>query len=208
MNDGSGFLDIIFFAVVAAFVLLRLRGVLGRRTGSENPPPRWNAGPPPVQSGPQPANANNIIDLAARRAGPAVTGLPAIEAADPNFQSAQFLAGARAAFEMIVRAFTAGDSATLRPLLSDAVYRDFEQAITARDGAPGEGELIALKSADVEGATLDGRVARITVRFVSLQTIGAEAAPPIEVIDEWMFERDLASRDPNWRLVATRSPEE
>ncbi len=217
MNDGFHFIDIIFFAVVAAFLVLRLRSVLGRRTGEERPPPDLTPR----------RNTDNVIDLPGARkpaaepeiAGPAGSGLTAIRAADPAFDPEVFLAGARAAFEMIVAAFAAGDSRTLRPLLSDEVYRNFAAAIEsrARAGERLETKLVAIRAAEPAAAGLDGSLAHVTVRFVSEQVnvvrraddTVAEGDPDhaAEVVDEWTFHRDLRSANPNWALVATRSPE-
>ncbi len=217
MNDGFNLIDIVFFAMVAAFLVLRLRSVLGRRTGDERPPPV----PGPHRT------TGNVVNLAGMRkpaaepvpAGPAGPGLAAIRAADPGFDPDGFLGGARGAFEMIVAAFAAGDTRTLRPLLSDEVYRNFAAAIDARAraGERLDTELAAIRSVEAVTAGLNGSVAEITVRFVSDQANvlhGAddavlEGAPdhPAEVVDEWTFRRDLRSPDPNWALVATRSPE-
>jgi predicted lipid-binding transport protein (Tim44 family) len=222
MSDGFHLLDIIFFAMVAAFLVLRLRSVLGRRTGNERPPP----GLAPRRA-PGMGPADNVIDLAAVRKpdaeapipGPAGPGLSAIRAADPSFAPEGFLEGARAAFGMIVAAFAAGDTRTLRPLLSDEVYRHFAAAIEARAkaGERLETELVRIRSAEAVEAGLEGGLARITVRFASDQvnvlrgTDGAvvEGDPDrvAEVVDEWSFARELRSPNPNWALVATRSPE-
>jgi predicted lipid-binding transport protein (Tim44 family) len=217
MSDGFHFIDIVFFAVVAAFLVLRLRSVLGRRTGEERPPPDLVAQRP----------TGTVIDLAGARkpvaepvpAGPAGPGLAAIRAADPAFDPEVFLGGARAAFEMIVGAFAAGDARTLRPLLSDEVYRNFTTAITsrARAGERLETEVVRIRSAEPEAAGLDGSIAHVTIRFVSDQinalrdaddkVVEGDPDHAAEVIDEWTFRRDLRSPNPNWELVATRSPE-
>lgn len=219
MSDGFHLLDIVFFAMVAAFLVLRLRNVLGRRTGEERRPPDWTRGPAAGKP------ADNVIDLAAARKSAAPEpvsgppGLQAIRAADPSFSTAEFLNGARAAFEMIVGAFAAGDTRTLRPLLSDEVYRNFSAAIDARTRA-GEHlltELMSIRSAEVVEARLDGTAALVTVRFASSQINAVEDAQGqvvdgsrdriTDVVDDWTFRRDVRSPDPNWELVATRTPE-
>ncbi len=144
-------------------------------------------------------------------------GLGRIRAADPGFDPAQFLEGARAAFAMIVEAFAAGDKARLRPLLSDEVYTPFSTAIderaTARETL--ETRIIGLKRLDIVEAGLTGRVARITVKFVSDQInvlrahdgsiVDGDPEHGIEKTDFWTFARDTRSPDPNWALVATAS---
>ena len=117
---------------------------------------------------------------------------------------------------MIVSGFAAGDRVSLRSLLSDDTYNAFEEAIAAREAAGHTqiSEIKALESMSIEGALLRGSVATITVRIVSDQTnlttdkaghpvIGTDAVT--EITDIWTFERDLAQRDPTWRLIAARS---
>jgi predicted lipid-binding transport protein (Tim44 family) len=215
MSDSLHLLDIVFFAMVAAFLVFRLRAVLGKRTGAERPPP-------PVEAR---QIADNVIDISnVRKPGlrPDTAfgdiGLGAIAAADRSFSPEIFLEGARAAFTMIVAAFAEGDTRMLRPLLSDEVYRNFAGAIESRNRA---GERLDTQlqgvAATVAGAGLDGTVAYVSVRFVSRQInirrdasdhiIEGDPEQAVEVIDEWTFRRDTRSPDPNWQLVATRSPE-
>jgi len=218
MSSGFHFLDIVFFAMVAAFLVLRLRSVLGRRSDTDRPPQEW-APPRPV--------GDNVVDITGLRKPaaepaldtPAGPGLAAIRAADRDFTTEGFVAGARAAFQMIVAAFAAGDTRALRPLLSDEVYRNFAAAIESRARA-GERlgtELVEIHAAEVIDAGLDGTLAHVTVRFVSEQVnVVHDAAADVveghphqvtEVIDEWTFRRDVTAPNPNWELVATRSPE-
>ncbi len=225
MNDGSQFIDIILFAMVAVFLGLRLRSVLGRRTGSERPPTDAGIGVP--------AHSNDtVVDLGQRRRAaidvpelpPGDTSLNAslsqIALADPSFTPQGFVQGAQMAFEMIVRAFAQGDETTLRPLLSDEVFENFAQAIRARQAA-GEtclSELVRIVSAEIAEARMDGRTARVGLRFVSQQLIVVKDAQgevvegdpshPVQLTDLWSFARDTRSPNPNWLLVATRSHDE
>lgn len=227
-GDSAVLIEIIIFAMIAAFLVHRLRSVLGRRDGDERPrpnpysapveTPRDNVIPLPARNRPEPAASVPVaadhdepLSLAAR--------LDAIQQADPNFDEKSFLQGARGAFEMIVGAFAAGDLATLRPLLSDAVFANFARAIKDRQAAGEtlETHIAALRDIDVADAHLDGAVALLTLRFVSDQTnvirnadgdiIDGDPAQTIEVIDVWTFARNTRSRDPNWSLVETRAPE-
>ena len=192
MTDIPQFLDIVIFAMIAVFLGLRLRSVLGRR----------NATPPPTAVG-------GLIDSAAPlRIGPdapptdpLAAGLARIKAADSGFDADQFLHGAGLAFEMIVKAFAAGDLVTLRPLLSEKVFTDFSQAIAARSQGGETMELVRLVSATLSEAQLNGSIAEIAVRFVSEQRIAD--ATESRLIDLWRFARDLGTKDPNWRLIAT-----
>lgn len=224
MNGDFHSLDIVFFAVVAVFIVLRLRSVLGRRTGNERPPPaQW--GPRPEAGAPAAAEADNVIDLAAARKpaaedlppGPLGEGVAAIRAADPSFTLASFLAGARAAFEMIVDAYAAGDTKALRPLLGDAVYQPFARAIEDRrsNGEELVTELMGIRKVEAVDARMDGSVAEVTVRFVSEQVnsvkdaegriIDGDPTRITDVVDVWSFRRDTRAKDPNWHLTATRS---
>lgn len=218
MNDGFHFLDIVFFAMVAAFLVLRLRSVLGRRTGTERPPEQWVADP----------DAAKVVDLAqVRRSAseppaesPVGLGLAAIRAADRGFDLDGFLGGARAAFEMIVGAFAAGDKAVLQPLLAPDVYRNFAEAIDnrQRNGEVLTTELVGIRSVEPVEARLDGGFANLTLRIVSEQVnalsshdgqlLDGSRDRVVDVIDEWTFRRDTRSSDPNWVLAATRTPEE
>lgn len=224
--EGFQFIDIIFFAMVAAFLVLRLRSVLGRRTGHERPRPDGFS-PPRQESGP---SGDNVIELPPRRGpgaeeaayadSPVAAGLERIGRADPGFSPGRFAEGARAAFEMIVGAFAAGDVETLRPLLSKEVLANFEGAVEerGRTGETLETELVSIKSVDLVGATLEGRTATVTVKFVTEQVnavrdaegkvIEGDPTRVTEVVDVWSFARDTGAQDPNWLLVATSSPEE
>ncbi|MDR3439614.1 Tim44/TimA family putative adaptor protein [Telmatospirillum sp.] len=223
MTDGSQFIDIILFAMVALFLGLRLRSVLGRRTGHEQPPADVHfRGQPPVV----PPAADNVVDIANRRPAPAIAetpldaGLREVAQADPNFTPEGFLQGATAAFEMIVAAFAKDDLATLRPLLSDEVFGNFSKAIEGRKqaGETCQSELVKIVTAEINEARLDKRMAEITVRFVSQQVIvikdkedrviEGDPSRAVQIIDLWSFARDTRTTNPNWLLVATRSLDE
>jgi predicted lipid-binding transport protein (Tim44 family) len=221
MGDLPHYFDIILFAMVAAFLVLRLRSVLGRRTGHERPRPdpllrRAEAPGDKVVAfgnrGPAPPPL-----VTATPADAVAAGLERIRGADPGFDAAQFLEGARVAFEMIVSAFAAGDKSRLRPLLSDDVYKPFSTAIDERSAAGEslETRILQLKALDVVEAGLAGRIARVTVKLVSDQInvlrahdgsiVDGDPDHAIEKTDFWSFARDNRSTDPNWALVATAS---
>jgi predicted lipid-binding transport protein (Tim44 family) len=155
--------------------------------------------------------------VVAEPGSPAAAGLDSIIAADKNFDVKHFLAGARAAYEMIVAAYAQGDRRTLKGLLSREVCEGFEGAIREREarGETVESRFVSIENADIAGADLRGRIAHITVRLVSQivsvtrDRSGAviEVSPDkvADVTDVWTFARDLSSRDPNWKLVATEA---
>lgn len=213
-------LDIVFFAIVAVFIVLRLRSVLGRRTGNERPPQQWET--------PRGTQADNVIDIASARKpveddlppGPLGAGVASIRAADSSFALNEFLNGARMAFEMIVEAYAAGDTKALRPLLADSVYGPFCRAIEDRrkKGEEWVTELMGIRKVDAVDARMVGTVAEVTVRFVSEQVntvrdtegriLEGDPNRIITVTDVWTFSRDTRSKDPNWQLSATRSDED
>jgi predicted lipid-binding transport protein (Tim44 family) len=211
------FIDIVFFAMVALFLVLRLRSVLGKRTGNE----RRRADPftqaPKPAPRPSPDNVIALPDRApdAQNADPVAQGLNQIRGADPKFDPQGFLTGARAAFEMIIGAFSAGDRAALKPLLSDEVNENFGREIAARerDGQKLDNTVLRIRSTDIVEARLDGRVANVTVKFVSdqINILRDEKGAPLpgqstaaaEVVDLWTFSRNARAADPNWILVAT-----
>ncbi len=139
-----------------------------------------------------------------------------MRAIDSTFDVARFLDGAEKAFRIIVGAFASGDRTALRSLLSDDTYRAFAQAVEAREAAGHVqvSEIRRMETVAIEEVELRGSVAVVTVRFVSDQVslthdkdshpvAGTDAVT--EITDLWTFERDLATRDPTWRLVAARS---
>jgi predicted lipid-binding transport protein (Tim44 family) len=218
--SGSFPIDLILFGMIAAFLVLRLRSILGRRTGFERQAP-------PYQAAPSPSATPPIIDGQAEPPVPAARDLPSpdsavgqtlvrMRAVDNSFDPTIFLDGAEKAFRVVVTAFAGGDRATLRGLLSEDTFRAFEQAIVAREAA-GQTQVStihAIHSTSIESAELRGSIASITVRIVSDQTsltrendghpvVGTDAVT--EITDIWTFERNLSTRDPVWRLVSARS---
>ncbi len=204
-------LELLFFAVVAVVVLGRLYQVLGRKTGAEPPPPGQRgmrsapAGPARRDVADDGPLADDDADADARPAHApepsSVPGVAALQTADPSFSPSGFMAGARMAYEMIVTAYAAGDRDQLRTLLNGPVFEAYDQAITARassgEAAP---ELVRLISADLAGAEIDGRMAEVTVAYRAELAHGVNG---IRVTNErWTFEREIGSRDPNWRLSA------
>ncbi|MBC7134383.1 Tim44/TimA family putative adaptor protein [Oceanibaculum nanhaiense] len=223
MGDGLPFLDIIFFAMVAAFLILRLRSVLGRRTGNERDRPDPFSPKPEAENDADnvvalPQRAKQAADLEDAPPGSVAAGLTQIKLADSSFEEKYFANGSRAAFEMIVEAFARGDREALRPLLANEVYDRFAGAIDSREARKEtlETRLIALNAADITEARMNGPLAEVTVEFVSEQVnLTRNAAGEVidgdpdeveTVVDIWTFRRDTRSDDPNWLLAATRTP--
>lgn len=219
MGGTGGFpLDLILFGMVAAFLVLRLRSLLGRRTGFERPPrPAFEPRPGQIESTAEektPAERpTRPLPEAASPAGQAITRIRGV---DHSFDPAQFLRGAEAAFPMIVEAYARGDRETLRNLLGEETRSGFEAAIAAREqaGNTQKFEIRGIRDAQITAADLRGTIADITVRFVSDQvnlttakdgTVVEGTDAVTEIVDLWTFRRDLSSQDPTWRLVGTSS---
>lgn len=219
----AGFpIDIILLALVAGFLVLRLRSVLGKRTGYERPPL------PDQQSvglrGPAAPVIDGIAEPIRSKPGRPIPpphteigqALARIAAADRSFDPVRFLDGAEAGFRRIVIAFAEGDLPTLRNLLTPSVFATFEQAIAARTeaGETQQTEIRQIVEATINEADILGDHALIVVRFVSDQenftrdrqgrtVAGTEAVT--EIVDLWSFERNLNASDPAWRLAAAHS---
>lgn len=237
MSDAS-FIEIVILAAVAAFFIFKLRSVLGKRTGHEERPEF-----DPFRQAEKEDKVIKLPDRAGERERPGrrleeeelleepqgeaaaeaadtplAAALTQIKLADRGFDRDQFLAGARAAFEMVIGAFSAGDSKSLRPLLANDVYDDFAGAIKQREEAKEtlETTLIGITAAEIIEAELRQKTAFVTVKFISEQVnvtrdtegriVDGDPNHVAKVTDIWTFARNTRSRDPNWALVATRSP--
>jgi len=229
----------IIFLALAVFIFLRLRSVLGQRTGRERPPyDPYSQARDAIR--PAPAPGDKVVALPGRApdttqppplpAEPAerwkglaepgtalALGLDAIAREDRSFDPKQFIVGARSAYEMIVTAYAGGDRRQLRDLLSREVYDGFESAIREREqrGETVETRFVSIDGADISHAEMRGKTEQVTVRFQSqLVSVTRDRAGAVidgnpdkvtDVTDVWTFARDVTSRDPNWKLVATEA---
>jgi predicted lipid-binding transport protein (Tim44 family) len=245
----DGRIDVItlLFLVAAVVIFLKLRSVLGRRTGHEQA--RYErykaqqearqqrngklAGQDKVVTLPrrereevgvqQKAEPQVRADVEERVRGMAsgndsvLKGLLDIVRADASFEPDSFLKGARSAYEIIVTAFAEGNRKTLKELLSREVYEGFAGAISERESRNEQIDqsFVGIKSADIVEAELKSGNTQLTVKFVS-ELISATrdksgvviAGDPKrikEVTDIWTFAREVVSRNPNWKLVATQA---
>ncbi|HEB79958.1 MAG TPA: Tim44/TimA family putative adaptor protein [Rhodospirillales bacterium] len=227
MNEGFQIIDIIFFAMIAAFLVLRLRSVLGRRDGHES-----GHNDNFSSLGSDKKDKNNVVQLSnhntpgddeefiqedAKEANPLLQGFSDIKKIDSHFDPDEVVSGSQIAFEMILGAYSEGDTKTLKPLLNPEVFSNFAQSIKDREqaGETLEETLVGIKKAEAVEAYMEGSIANITVKFVSdqINAVRDESGEVIdgnpdyiaEITDFWTFARDTKSRDPNWLLVATRS---
>jgi predicted lipid-binding transport protein (Tim44 family) len=183
-------IEILIAAMVAGIVLFKLYTILGRRTGHQ-PQPQDRIAPPQASSALRPQTAPSE---------PQARSLFDIQLADPSFETGHFLSGARTAYELILKAYAAGDRANLKPLLSDEVYKAFDADITARNGAPAAETLAGLTDARIVEAALAGKTAEITVSF---RAQFARGETQRDVTDVWTFARQIGSSSPTWTLIAT-----
>ncbi|HEX7073505.1 MAG TPA: Tim44/TimA family putative adaptor protein [Hyphomicrobiaceae bacterium] len=243
----DGRIDVItlLFLIVAVVVILKLRSVLGRRTGDEEA--RYERQLRAQQEARERAAAakGKVVALPRREREAATVGgheevaaadaetrvknfaggntfleqaLLHIARADASFDPEQFLRGAKQAYEMIVMAFAEGNRKLLKDLLSREVFDSFVAAISDREsrGEQIDQSFVGINKAEIVEAELKGSTAQVTVKFVS-QLISAtrDSAGHVisgdpqrirEVTDIWTFAREVTSRNPNWRLIATQAP--
>ncbi|MCW2370690.1 Tim44/TimA family putative adaptor protein [Sphingobium sp. B11D3D] len=210
---------IVVLAMIFALLALRLYSVLGKRTGHEQrqlPTPADDRPAAPMPSSGQVDNrtpAQRAADNAV--AVPAQPGLRAIIATDRNFDVAQFLGGAKAAYGMILEAYWKGDRETLRTYCADDVYEAFSAAIDQReaDGLTMDNKLVRIEDARIDAARVESGTAFIAIHFeadlsaVTRDRDGSVVAgsldDAISTAETWTFSRNLSSRDPNWELVET-----
>ncbi|WP_028970476.1 Tim44/TimA family putative adaptor protein [Sphingomonas sp. URHD0057] len=214
---------IVILALVALFVGLRLYSVLGERTGHEQQPILKPADPDarvearvsqPAVTTPAATDAGDMAFVPT--AGP---GVRAILAADPAFDVARFLEGAKAAYKMILEAFWKGDLDEVRSHVDDHVYETFSSAVEQRrkDGLVLDNRLVAIEQSVISEATVDRNIAVLTVRFeadiaavtrnAGGDVVAGSMSDAVQTRDLWTFRRDLSTRDPNWVLIETDEDE-
>ena len=230
----------LLFLALAVVIFLRLRSVLGRRTGNERQPfdpfstgESHNDGAHAKTQDkviPMPRTRESAGDMApsaeeietqvgkfAPKGSPLAKSLMQIIKIDPSFEPEHFVRGAKAAYEMIVMAFAEGNRKSLKQLLSSEVYEGFSSALDEREkqGESVESSFVGIGKADIIEANLKNKLAQITVKFVSElitatrdkegRVIDGDPNAVREVTDIWTFAREVSSRDPNWKLVATEA---
>lgn len=219
-------IEIVLLAMVAAFLGLRLYSVLGKRTGHEQEHTPRNVESLDKRRAEHEQRERPVPDIVPASNMPtpqpsmiydsaAESGMRAILAADRNFDVGRFVEGSKAAYEMILEAFWKGDREELKELCDDDVYESFVSAIKAREknGEVLENRLVRIEEARIADASLDGRMARITVRFdadiVAVvkdkdgALIGGSLTDAVDTHDVWTFMRDLSSASPAWILDET-----
>lgn len=212
MSGGIQFIDIIFFAMVAVFLALRLRSVLGQRTGEEKTPPPGIFSPRAAEVEESPEDKGKVIPFPGAKK-------PDNRAVDSNFDAPGFLKGAKSAFAMIVTAFAKGETRVLQPLLSIELFEAFQSAIEKRRKAREtlNNEIVSIQEPELLETRIENGNIYAAVKFISEQVnftkdsedriVDGSPDDVIRLVDIWTFCRELDSPDPNWILVETQSEE-
>lgn len=241
--DGPFNVTTLIFLVIAVAIFIKLRSVLGRRTGDEDarferykqqeaqrraaaasqdkiitlPRRDREDAPKPVEEPRSTAAVEERVKTLAGADASVAKGLMDIVRVDSNFEPDGFLKGGKAAYELIVTAFAEGNRRSLKELLSPEVYEGFAGAIADREtrGETVEQTFVGIKTADIVEAELKNGVSNVTVKFVSElitatrdrggEVVAGDPKKIKEVTDIWTFSREVASRNPNWRLIATQA---
>ncbi len=198
MNSSFEYLDIIILAMIAGFIILRLRGILGRRTGHEKKVLGGLFGKKVTQRNTE----KKVVNLSSSKLDDAT--------------KEQFIKGAKAAYEMIITSFAKGDKKTLKPLLNKEIYQNFSDEIDHRKKENSKSELtfVGVKSAEIKNFEKKDNIYTFTVNFVSeiitykkdKNNKVIEGSPDIikTVNDIWKFSKNMWSSNPNWYLVETQ----
>ena len=198
MNSSFEYIDIILLAIIAGFIILRLRGILGRRTGHEKKDFGDLFGKKVTQND----SEKKVVNLSQGKLD--------------NIAKEQFIKGAKAAYEMIITSFAKGDKKTIKPLLNKEIYKNFSDEIDHRKKENLKSELtfVGVKSAEIKNFEKKDNNYTFTVNFVSeiitckkdKNNKVIEGNPDIikTVNDVWKFSKNMWSNNPNWYLVETQ----
>jgi predicted lipid-binding transport protein (Tim44 family) len=198
MNYSFEYIDIILLAMIAGFIFLRLRGILGKRTGFE---------------GKAPSQFEKILkDVKANQ-------VPKINENFDDEAQKEFLKGAKIAYETIITDFSDNDNklTTSKPLLNQETYNQFSDALRERNsrGHYAEITFVGVKSAIIKDHKKIGKILNVTVDFIAevitcirdkeKKIISGDPEKIKKIYDTWVFSRDITSNNPNWQLVNTLS---
>lgn len=219
MESGIPYGDIIVIAAIAAFILLRYRAMLGEKSGrdvSEMQRPRQTEELEPVIQLPNRAVKKEALKPVVLNEPTEFTDqFAAMRRIDAEFTAEEFLTGAKGAYEMVIEAYNEGDHETLKMLLADPIYKEFKATLDENEkaGRVAHSTLVAIVKADISDAKLKGNKATITVDFLSEQVplvrdkdgevIEGDTSKQEAIEDQWVFERNLASADPAWKVIDT-----
>ncbi|MDC0940081.1 Tim44/TimA family putative adaptor protein [Candidatus Pelagibacter sp.] len=196
MNYSFEYIDIILLAMIAGFIFLRLRGILGKRTGFD---------------GKAPAQFDKILKEAVVK-----QTFKKTEVFDDEAQR-EFLKGVRIAYETIITDFSDNDNkiTTSKPLLNNDIYNQFNQALKERSSRGHHAEItfIGINSVVIKEHKKVDKILNVTVDFIAevitcikdqnKKIISGDPDKIKKIYDTWVFSRDTTSSNPNWQLVGT-----
>ena len=208
MQSSFPYFDILIFGVIAVFLILRLKNILGTKTDANNQD---------INKRETSKNFSNIVPFKEKRENGDLKEIEKILKADPQFKVDDFLAGSKTFFKMVLESFANGNVDNIEPYLKTSVLKSFKIAINERIKEK-ETEIIELNSIkknEIRSVSLTKTSVKISVFFETLQVralmnkdnkvIDGDKDNEILVKDEWVFERKINSDDPNWILVETKS---
>ena len=194
VNGDLQFFDIIIFAAIAAFIIYRLRSVLGKRTGFQKKPTDQQF----VKE--KPTQKQEEFKIPQLRENE--QKLEVVYKKIPTFEHRSFLEGAKKAFEIIITAFNKGDKKTLKNLVSEDVYNAFENAINEGSNNP-KSQFYSLVIDGIDDAKVESGKIIIGVNFISEQILSDNEEDIVKNKDTWVFEKPENSNGPAWTLVST-----
>ena len=194
MNYSFEYIDIILLAMIAGFIFLRLRGILGKRTGFE--------GEAPAQFK---EVINNLKAQDTKKIG---------DKFDDQAQE-EFLKGAKIAYETIITDFSDNDNqiTTSKPLINNDIYNKFNEALKERSSKGHRADItfIGVNSAVIKEHKKIGKILNVTVNFIAEvitcikdkdnKIVSGDPEKIKKIYDTWVFSRDITSENPNWKLV-------
>ncbi len=195
MNNSFEYIDIILLAMIAGFIFLRLRGILGKKSGFEDKMSASFAHDFPTEKSKKNLN-EKIFDEKAKK---------------------DFLSGAKIAYETIITSFSSGNLKNVKQLLDKKVYDQFDEAIKTRDasGQVSETTFIGIDTAEIKNHENKKGFLEVTVSFVSEiiscvkdkdnNILSGDPKKIKKVFDTWKFSKDVTSNNPNWLLISTET---
>ena len=207
MNSVFPFIDIIILGLLAVFLGFRLKNMLGDKSG-------FNGNISNETSDGDVNNDNKVVSLHKNKEEG--HGIKVLKKAYPMFSEEDFKEGAKSAFKIIVNAFSNNDLDSLRQLLGYELLQDFTKAISEKSSDSNEvkTKIDSIESVEILDCSVFDNIASITVKIISIQSkISENPGDDNSEInketlkDKWVFEKDLTSKDPNWKLVETDTAE-
>ena len=208
MQNNIPYLDILIFGVIAIFLIFRLKNILGTKTGFEDTN---------INKENNNKQFSNVIPLKSEKNDTENDELSKIAAADPSFKVSEFLFGSKTFFEMVLKSFVSGNLDNIRDFTKHSVLKSFKTAIEDREKEQETLiiDLISINENKIIKSTVTKSSIRINVKFESTQIralldknnqiIDGDDEKEIIVKDEWVFERKINHKSPNWTLVETKS---